>query len=181
MVSTKLTYTSLRLSVQSGDRHNTNSIMPRDSDSSARARKRRRRRSSSTSASISESEGSESDLSEDEPPENVEITEGGWACYVERYIKGIGPSGRRRYRHAGKHKTFALPPPPPSPPSSSSQQDKNKVKPVIQYFHHVNRKSDEVESYLKIRSPAIWKILHEMRDKGAQPEEVRFGNSRSSY
>ena len=151
--------------------------MPRNRDSSTISVRKRKRRRSSTSASTSESEGSESDLSEDVPPEDVEITEGGWACYAERYIKGIGRSGRRRYRHAGKHKTFALLPPSPSPQPSSTHQDKKVVRPVLQYFHHINQRSNVVESYLKIRSPLIIKILYEIKyEEFEEPLEVRLRN-----
>lgn len=120
----------------------------------------------------SEENDPESDLNDDASLENVEITEGGWICRVERFEKHVDSHGHITYHHAPKESS-----PPlvnrdlrdapnaetlePDPTESDSLQS------IISYFHHTVKSITgsliEPEIYIEIKSPLIIEVLRQAK------------------
>ena len=110
-------------------------------------------------------------LSDDILPDDVEITEGGWICYVEEFEKDVNSSGGNQFRHARKRDASAFTnwrssDSPTQNAFDSDQLGKNVAKSVISFFHYFFRKNSRgddpwLEAYIKIKSPLILKVLCE--------------------
>ena len=110
----------------------------------------------------------ESDLDVDAFAENVEITEGGWICRVERFEKHVDSRGRITYHHPPKRSS-----PPPVNHDLRDARNAETLEPdetesdvpqsIIAYFHHAAKSSSrfEPEIYIEIKSPLILEVLRQ--------------------
>ena len=128
----------------------------------------RNRTSSSDQGEDALPEDLSSQPSDDAIPENVEITEGGWVCQVERFDKRVDSRGRIRYRHPRKERSSLLTnqdSTDPQEPQISSQNKAEKTcrQSIISYFSHTTKTDPndliDPDIYIEIKSPLILEIL----------------------
>ena len=114
----------------------------------------------------------ESNPYDDAAAENVEITEGGWICRVERFEKHVDSRG---------HTTYCRPPKESSPPlvnqdlkdarnaeTLETDESENDVpQAIIIYIHHVAKSKSgdliEPEIYIEVKSPLILEVLRQSK------------------
>ena len=153
----------------------------RDSDDDAltpnvvRLKRRPRRRpryiSSTDTSTTEESEDSDPEINTDDDAlaEDIEITEGGWICRVERFEKHVDSQRRIIYRHPPKKSS--------APPANQDFKDARKAETleqgkikkdvqqsIILYIRHIPKTSSrrdliEPEVFIKINSPLIREVL----------------------
>lgn len=121
----------------------------------------------------------ESHQNDDALGEDVEITEGGWICRVERFEKHVDSRGRVHLRHPREEPSLpvwdqgmadARKPERPNP----GQVEKNVQQSIISCVHQTTRPKKkgliESETYIEIKSPLILEVL---RKNTSYEQQVR--------
>ena len=127
--------------------------------------------SSEESMQVEGENSQESDQSDDALEKDVEITEGGWICRVERFQKHVDSKGRIRFRHPRKDMADARKP----ERLNKDQVEKNVQRSIISCICHTTRRRHrrhqdyiESETYIEIKSPLILEVLREYTSYGQQ-------------
>ena len=115
----------------------------------------------------------ESDQSDDAPGEDVEITEGGWICRVERFQKLVDSRGKIHLRKKRSSPiwdpklAYARKP----EGSDPDQVEKNIQRSIISCVHYTSKRHAgfiESETYIEIKSPLILEVLRKNTSYGQQ-------------
>ena len=107
------------------------------------------------------------DHSDEALPEEVEITEGGWVCQVERFVKRIDSRGRIRYCHDREEKSSPIANQDLIDPKKPQILGKNKAEKafqqsIISCFSHTRMDFGDLTDpaiYIEIKSPLILEVL----------------------
>ena len=114
------------------------------------------------------------DHSDDALPEEVEITEGGWVCQVERFEKRVDSRGRIRYCHPREEKSSPIANQDLIDPEKPQILGKNKAEKafqqsIISYFSHTIQDFRDLidpDIYIEIKSPLILEVLRKNASYG---------------
>ena len=119
----------------------------------------------------------ESDQSDDALGEDVEITEGGWICRVERFQKKVDSLGRIhlfRLRKEHSSPVWDQDTGDARKPEGLNQDqvEKNVQQSIISCIYHTTRSRDkdliEPETFIEIKSPLILEVLRKNTSYGQQ-------------
>ena len=131
-------------------------------------------RSSAEKTQVEWKDIQESHQSDDVLGEDVEITEGGWICRVERFQKHVDSRGRvhfrKEYSSPGWDQDMADARKPEK--LNPDQVEKNVQQSIISCIYHTTRRRDkgftEPETYIEIKSPLILEVLRKNTSHGQQ-------------
>ena len=119
----------------------------------------------------------ESDHSDDALGEDVEITEGGWICRVQRFEKRVDSRGGIHFRRPRKEHTSPVLDQDMADAREperliQDQKEKNVQRSIISCISHTTSDQDEEyiepETYIEIKSPLILEVLRRQTSYGQQ-------------
>ena len=135
--------------------------------------------SSEESMQVEGEDSQESDQNDDALGKDVEITEGGWICRVERSQKYVGSRGRIHFRHLRPEHSSPIRDQDMEDAHKPERLDQDKVEKKIQQsiiscIYHTTTFRDGHEAftasgtYIEIKSPLILEILRENTSHGQE-------------
>ena len=135
--------------------------------------------SSEDSTQVEGEDSQESDQNDDALGKDVEITEGGWICRVERFQMYLSSRGRIRFRHLRPEHSSPIRNQDMADPRKPETLDQDKVEKKIQQsiiscIYHTDTIRDGHEAFtvsgtdIEIKSPLILEILRENTSHGQE-------------
>ena len=149
-------------------------------------------RFSEESMQVEGEDSQEGDQSDDALGEDVEITEGGWICRVERLQKYLGSRGRIHFRHLRKEHSSPVWDQDMADARKPERLNKDKVEKnfqqsIISCIYHTTTSRHgefiEPETYIVIKSPLLLEVLRKNTSYGQEvwPQTICRSRDRACH